>query len=165
METKQAKKRGRPRVFSDLAITTVLMIKRIFSMPLRASQGFMDSVFRLAQLPLCCPHYSCISRRAKDVDVRFKTKTKGPILQGLKVYGEGEGKAKKHGTDGKRRVWRKLHLTVETSTHEIIAAELRLSTVTDAEVLPNLLKQIRRKILEYQAMELMTRGIVTQQSV
>ncbi|MCA3895970.1 IS5 family transposase [Vibrio vulnificus] len=147
-------RRGRPRVFSDLAITTALMVKRIFSMPLRASQGFIDSVFRLARLPLKCPHYSCISRRAKDVDVSFKTKTKGPIRHlaidatGLKVYGEGEWKVKKHGTDGKRRVWRKLHLAVDTSTHEIIAAELSLSTVTDAEVLPNLLKQTRRKILE-----------------
>nr|AKN37953.1 Mobile element protein [Enterovibrio norvegicus] len=146
--------RGRPRVFSDLAITTALMVKRIFSMPLRASQGFIDSVFRLGQIPLSCPHYSCISRRAKDVDVSFKTKTKGPIQHlaidatGLKVYGEGEWKVKKHGTDGKRRVWRKLHLAVDTSTHEIIAAELSLSTVTDAEVLPNLLKQTRRKILE-----------------
>ncbi|WP_175443270.1 transposase, partial [Vibrio sonorensis] len=82
---------GRPRIFSDLAITTVLMVKRIFSMPLRASQGSMDSVFRLAQLPLRCPHYSCIRRRANDVDVSFKTKTKGPIQHlaidatGLKV--------------------------------------------------------------------------------
>ncbi len=155
-EWKQGKqnKRGRSRVFSDLAITTALMVKRIFSMPLRASQGFMDSVFQLAQLPLRCPHYSCISRRAKDVNVSFKTKTKGPIQHlaidatGLKVYGEGEWKVKKHGTDGKRRVWRKLHLAVDTSTHEIIAAELSLSSVTDAEVLPNLLKQTRRKILE-----------------
>lgn len=101
-EWKQSKqkKRGRPRVFSDLAITTALMVKRIFSMPLRASQGFIDSVFQLAQLPLCCPHYSCISRRAKNVEVSFKTKTKGPILHlaidatGLKVYGEGEWKVK-----------------------------------------------------------------------
>ncbi|ENM5824385.1 IS5 family transposase, partial [Vibrio mimicus] len=138
-------KRGRPRIFSDLAITTALMVKRIFSMPLRASQGFMDPVFRLAQLPLRCPHYSCISCRAKDVDVSFKTKTKGPIQHlaidatGLKVYGEGKWKVKKHGTDGKLRVWRKLHLAVDTSTHEIIAAELSLSTVSEAEVLPNLL--------------------------
>ncbi|MEZ8170236.1 IS5 family transposase, partial [Vibrio sp. FF266] len=36
----------------------------------------------------------------------------------------------------------------DTSTHEIIAAELSLSTVTDGEVLPNLLKQTRRSILE-----------------
>ncbi len=55
---------------------------------------------------------------------------------------------KKHGTDGKRRVWRKLHLAVDASTHEIVAAELSLSNVTDAEVLSSLLKQTRRRILE-----------------
>ncbi len=55
---------------------------------------------------------------------------------------------KKHGTDGKRRVWRKLHLAVDSDTHEIIGAELTLSGVTDAEVLPNLLKQTLRAIKE-----------------
>ncbi len=153
---KQSKqnKRGRPRQFSDLAITTALMVKRVFSMPLRALQGFIDSVFSLANVPILCPHYSCISRRAKQVEVSFKPKTRGAIQHlaidatGLKVYGEGEWKVKKHGTDGKRRVWRKLHLAVDISTHEIVAAELSLSTVTDAEVLPNLLKQTRRRIIE-----------------
>lgn len=48
---------------------------------------------------------------------------------------------------GESRVWRKLHLEVDTSTHGI-AAELRLSNVTDAEVLRNLLKQTRRRIIE-----------------
>ncbi|WP_428843738.1 transposase, partial [Vibrio parahaemolyticus] len=38
--------------FSDLAITTALMVKRVFSMPLRALQGFLDSVFKLANIPL-----------------------------------------------------------------------------------------------------------------
>lgn len=48
----------------------------------------------------------------------------------------------------KRRIWRKLHVSVDTSTHEVIANELSLSTVTDSNVLPNLLKKTRRKILE-----------------
>ena len=41
-EWKQNKqgKRGRPRRFSDLAITTALMVKRILSMPLRARKVF-----------------------------------------------------------------------------------------------------------------------------
>ncbi|GAJ73418.1 LOW QUALITY PROTEIN: mobile element protein [Vibrio sp. JCM 18904] len=123
-------------------------------MSLRALQGFIDSVFSLANVPIVCPHYSCISRRAKQVEVSFKPKTKGAIQHlaidatGLKVYGEGEWKVKKHGTDVKRRVWRKLHLAVDTSTHEIVAAELSLSNVTDAEVLPSLLKQTRRRIIE-----------------
>jgi hypothetical protein len=55
---------------------------------------------------------------------------------------------KKHGTDGKRRVWRKLHLAVDTDTHEIIVVELILSGVTDVELLPNLLKQTHRSIKE-----------------
>lgn len=151
---KQSKqyKRGRPRQFSDLAITTALMVKRIFSLPLRALQGFIDSVFKLANVPLVCPHYTCISRRAKEVEVSFHTSSRGVIQHlaidatGLKVYGEGEWKVKKHGTDGKRRVWRKLHLAVDTDTHEIIAAELTLSGVTDAEVLPSLLKQTLRTV-------------------
>ncbi|TPE62821.1 IS5 family transposase, partial [Shewanella sp. LC2] len=119
-------RKGRPRVFSDLAITTALMVKRVFSMPLRALQGFINSVFKLADIPLSCPHYTCISKRAKTVKIAFKTKTRGTIEHlaidstGLKVYGEGEWKVKKHGTDGKRRVWRKLHIAVDTHSHEII---------------------------------------------
>ncbi len=159
--TKQ-RKRGRPRIFSDLAISTALMVKRLFALPLRALQGFINSIFSLAKIPLKCPHYTCISRRAKTVEVAFKTDTRGPIQHlaidatGLKVYGEGEWKVKKHGTEGKRRVWRKLHIAVDTATHEIIAAELSLSSVTDAEVLPNLLKQTRRKSKRCQVMELTT---------
>ncbi|CCO50352.1 transposase (fragment) [Vibrio nigripulchritudo SOn1] len=73
---------------------------------------------------MLCPYYSYISTRAQTVNVAFKTKTKGIIQHltidatGLKGYGEGEWKVKKHGTDGKRRVWRKLHLAVDTNTHE-----------------------------------------------
>ncbi|WP_198593719.1 transposase, partial [Vibrio sp. 10N.286.45.B6] len=75
------------------AITTALMVKRVFSMPLRALQGFIDSIFRLTHVPLSCPHYTCISRRAKQVEASFKTKTRGAIqhlaidANGLKVYG------------------------------------------------------------------------------
>ncbi len=72
-------KHGRPRRFSDLAITTAFMAKRVFSMPLRALQGFIDSIFRLANVPLSCPHYTSISRRTKQVEVSFKTKMRGAI--------------------------------------------------------------------------------------
>lgn len=122
-------------------------------MPLRALQGFLDSVFKLANIPLVIPHYTCISCRAKEVEVSFKTKTIGAIQHlaidatGLKVYGEGEWKAKKHGTDGKRKLSNNMHIEVDTSTLQIVA-ELSLSNVTDTEVLPNLLKQTRRKIIE-----------------
>ncbi len=64
---------------------------------------------------------------------------------GLKVFGEGEWKVRKHGAE-KRRVWRKLHLAVDPVTHDIVAAEVSLENVHDAEVLPTLLNPLRRKL-------------------
>ena len=58
------------------------------------------------------------------------------------------GKSRSMVLKGESRVWRKLHLEVDTSTHGIVAAELSLSNVTDVEVLRNLLKQTRRRIIE-----------------
>ena len=46
----------------------------------------------------------------------------------------------------KRRVWRKLHLAVDPVTHDIVAAEVSLENVHDAEVLPTLLNPLRRKL-------------------
>ncbi len=61
--------RGRPLYYTDMAVTTVLMIKRVFNLSLRALQGFVDSVFTLMSLPLRCPDYSLVSRRAKTVSI------------------------------------------------------------------------------------------------
>lgn len=80
----------------------------------------MSSTFKLANILLVSPHYTCISRRTKEAEVSFKAKARGAIQHlaidatGLKVY--GEGKIKEHGTDGKLRVWRKLHIAVDTSS-------------------------------------------------
>ena len=127
------------------------MLKRVFRLTLRAAQGFIDSIFTLMKLPLRCPDYSCVSRRAKSVSIPFKNPTRGEIAHlvidstGLKVFGEGEWKVKKHGQE-KRRVWRKLHLAVDADTHEIICADLSLNNVTDAEAFPGLIRQTHRKI-------------------
>lgn len=121
-----------------MAITTVLMMKRVFNLPLRALQGCVDSIFKLMELPLCYPDYSLVSKRAKSVNISIKTPTRGEISHlvidstGLKVFGEGEWKVRQHGAD-RRRVWRKLHLAADSATHEIICADLSLSGTTDAQ--------------------------------
>ncbi len=127
------------------------MLKRVFHLTLRAAQGFIDSIFTLMKLPLHCPDCSCVSRRAKSVCIPFKNSTRGEIAHlvidatGLKVFGEGEWKVKKHGQE-KRRVWRKLHLAVDAGTHEVICADLSLNNVTDAEAFPGLIRQTHRKV-------------------
>lgn len=139
-----------------MAIATVLMMKRVFNLSLRALQGFVDSIFTLIALPLRCPDYSLVSKRAKSVNISIKTPTRGEISHlvidttGLKVFGEGEWKVRLHGAD-KRRVWCKLHLGADSATHEIICADLSLSGTTDAQALPELINQTHRKIREASA--------------
>ncbi|WP_407214987.1 IS5 family transposase [Enterobacter kobei] len=122
-----------------------------FRLTLRAAQGFIDSIFTLMNVPLRCPDYTSVSKRAKSVNVSFKTFTRGEIAHlvidstGLKVFGEGEWKVKKHGKE-RRRIWRKLHLAVDSNTHEIICADLSLNNVTDSEAFPGLIRQTHRKI-------------------
>lgn len=104
--------RGRPQSYSDLAITTVLVVKRVFRLTLRAAQGFIDSIFALMNVPLRCPDYTSVSKRAKSVNVSFKTPIRGEIAHlvidstGLKVFGEGEWKVKKSGVvSGESCIW------------------------------------------------------------
>ena len=84
------------------------MIKPEFRLTLWAALGFIDSIFVLLSVLLRCPDYNCVSRRAKSVSVSFKTPTRGEIVHlvidstGLKVFGEGECKLKKHGKERRR---------------------------------------------------------------
>jgi len=43
--------RGRPQHYSDLAITTILVVKRVFHLTLLAAQGFIDSIFAMMGIP------------------------------------------------------------------------------------------------------------------
>jgi hypothetical protein len=72
--------RGRPQRYSDLAITTVLVIKRVFRLTLRAAQGFIDSIFTLMNVPLRCPdsvsagaqsRLMSVSKRSPEVKSRI----------------------------------------------------------------------------------------------
>jgi hypothetical protein len=53
-----------------------------FRLTLRAAQGFIDSIFALMNVPLRCPDYTSVSKRAKSVNVSFKTFTRGEIAPG-----------------------------------------------------------------------------------
>ncbi len=132
------------------------MVKGIFKLPLRALQDFLDSIFGLMDVPLKSPSYSCISKRAKTVEVNYRLPSRGPVAHvvidatGLKVFGEVEWKMRKYGRE-KRRVWRKLHLAIDDSTHEVISAVVSLASVGDNEALPTQLNPLRRKIAQVSA--------------
>jgi hypothetical protein len=64
---------------------------------------------------------------------------------GLKVYGEGEWKVRKHGWTT-RRTWRELHLGVNADTQEIVAHQLTPAYADDARQLKPLLAQIKTPV-------------------
>lgn len=140
--------RGRGFTYSDACIELALTLRSLFRFPLRATQGFLEGLVQLMNLNLQVPHYSSLSRRADGLSVVLRKKEKSGSLDlvidstGLKVYGEGEWKMRTHGKQ-KRRTWRKYHVAVDPSTHEVIAMELTESNVHDADVVADLMKGLK----------------------
>jgi hypothetical protein len=141
-------KRGRPQIYSDLAIQCCLTLKAVFKLPLRATQGFVCSLMQLLSLPLSVPDYSLLSIRQRTLSLRLpkaskKTERMHLVVDstGLKLFGEGEWKVKKHGKE-KRRTWLKLHLAIDEKEHSIEACLITADNVHDCEALPELLNQI-----------------------
>lgn len=148
--------KGRSNIFSDVAIETALTVKGVFSLSLRATEGFLNSVFQLMDIACISPGYSCLSKRARVAQIKYKRPSRGQVAHvvidstGIKTFGEGEWHVKKHGKQQRRR-WRKMHLAVDASSHDVIATEVSLDSVGDNQVLPSLLNPLRRNIKQVSA--------------
>lgn len=138
--------RGRPIEYADHAIATALLIREVFKLPLRQTEGFMNSIVLLMKADIDIPDYSCISKRSIELPRLLLNKAMEPgshvIVDstGLKVYGKDEWHQEKHGVSA-RRTWRKLHLAIDEK-HQIISVELTTPEVGDPSAVPDLLKQI-----------------------
>lgn len=134
-------KPGRPDTYSDDAIRCGLMIKAVFRIALRALQGFIKSLITILGLDLSCPHYSVFCRRAKDLQIPLRKLLKpGEKLNvifdstGVKVYGEGEWKVRKHGYS-KRRTWRKVHVGMCADSGQVVVSGMTSNNVSDDETM------------------------------
>ena len=140
-------KRGRQPVYSDAAVQTCLTMKVLFGMALRQTTGFVESLLGLIGLNWDVPDFSTLSRRQKGLAVNIPhRRSLGPLhllidSTGIKVEGEGEWNARKHG-GAKRCIWRKVHLGIDEETLEVRAVEVTSSDIGDAPMLPELLGQI-----------------------
>lgn len=137
---------GQPS-YSDLAITTALMLRAVFRLALRQTEGLIGSVLRLLGLDLPVPDHSTIARRARAVTPpQAQRSIGGPVhllvdSTGLKLCGPGEWLIEKHATR-KRRSWRKLHIGVDAASGRIVAATLTDRDVDDAAQVGSLLDQV-----------------------
>ena len=139
--------RGAQFVYSDQTIEWILTVRVLLGLPLRQTQGFIQSLLGLMQLELAVPDYSTLSRRQGNLAVVLPTQRPHTSMHlvvdstGLKVYGEGEWKVRQHGWT-KRRTWRKLHVGVNEATGEVVAQTLTSHRIDDASQVVPLLAQV-----------------------
>ena len=159
-KAKPTGRRGAQPKFSDLAIETALTMRLVFSLPLRQTEGFLGSLFKLMGVDLEAPDNTTLSRRSATLNVSLpQSRRTGPInliidSSGLAIAGEGEWAAVKHGGNG-RRGWKK-----ESGYHRqgrventffrfkaVIGERLRARTIasqeTEAAVACNVLNQMQ----------------------
>lgn len=147
----EEKKNGRPFLYSDIAIETLLAIRELFRLPYRQTEGLGRALAKLMNAQIAIPHHTSLVKRAAKMKIDSNLRSpQGSIAivvdsTGLKVFGEGEWKARQHGVS-KRRTWRKLHLAVDPATHTIVAHTLTDNRTHDGDVVEPLLNQIESEV-------------------
>lgn len=133
----RTQRRGRPKVYADEMIRCGLMVRALFKIPLRMLQGFVASLVAALGISAICPHYSVFCRRAKGLKIPLRRLLKsGERLNivfdstGVKVFGEGEWKVRKHGYS-KRRTWRKIHIGMCADTGQVVVSAMSTCDVSD----------------------------------
>lgn len=146
------KQKGAQFVYSDLCIESLAMLKVVFRLPYRQLRGFAQSLLMMMRLDdLDVPSYTQICRRARQLEIDLSVVKADEAITvvidstGLKIYGEGEWKVRKHGVS-KRRTWRKLHLGCDPETGFIHCATLTTNDIDDASQLVPLLDQVEEPI-------------------
>jgi len=144
-------KRGGIIKYADAAIICVLTLRNLYKIPLRASQGLVESLITLTRLKLEAPNYSTLSRRAGKLKICLSTVNIQEPLHvlidstGIKIYGESEWKSVKHGTY-RYQVWRKLHIMMDVKRQIILSADYSECGKHDSNYLPLLLDQIEEEV-------------------
>jgi len=138
---------GRPKVYSDIAIECCLTLRSFFQLPLRATQGLIESLFGVIGVKTKVPSYTQLCRRQQTLNLKLKHHVKGKIHvvidgTGLKIFGEGEWKVRQHGYT-KHRMWRKLHIGIDVESQQIVMMELTDNKVGENKKLPGLLEQYK----------------------
>ena len=144
----QDKKVVAEKLYPDSIIECCLLLGKVYRQPLRQTQGFVGSLLVLMGHKDCqVPDYTTLCRRqsrlSPQVSEALQSGKKIDIAidsTGLKLYGEGEWKVRKHGTS-KRRTWRKLHIGIDVNTQEIVCVELTTNAEDDAVVAGRMLKE------------------------
>ena len=151
---------GSSKHYTDDAIIACHEIRQVYKLPLRQTEGFINSLFRLMRTSITCPNYTTLSKRLKQLNIKCPRYTKSSKMApdiaaiaidstGLKRFGPDEWHVEKHRINA-RRYWRKAHFGIDES-HIIQAATLTDRFSHDDEVIDSLLSQIHAEVHHFSA--------------
>ena len=148
--------RGASPFYTDQAIELMAVVKFLFHQASRQAEGLLCSIFELMKVSLPVPDHTTFSRRLAKLQIQLPlqdAKSARHLVAdstGIKVYGEGEWKVRQHGYS-KRRTWRKLHLCVDQATLEIVSVGGSPNSVSDGQMLPELLAAVAGEVSQVSA--------------
>ena len=151
---------GTPPLFTDFAIITCHEIRQVYRLPFRQTEGFINSLFAMLNIPLSCPSFSTLSTRLSALNIqspRYKNTDRPDDSvhaiaidsTGLKRFGRGEWHEQKYQLSNKAS-WRKLHLGVNED-HYIEGCTLTDRFSHDDSQVEPLLEQIEEPIDHFTA--------------
>ena len=144
--TARSRKPGRQQKYSNHAIETSVILGMVFHLPSRQTEGFLRSLFGLLGVKNDVPDHTTISRRKRSLGAaNLCSPSTKPVhilidSSGLRVH---VGQMRK---PPKNRDYRKLHLAVDAKTGDVLGCDLTNRRRTDAELVPSLLRQVKRPI-------------------
>jgi Transposase DDE domain len=142
---------GAPRQYTDFCIIICHEIRQVYRLPLRQSEGFINSIFRMMGLNIKCPNYSVLSKRLLTLNIPCPRYTEKDTPDddvaamtidstGLKRFGRDEWHQEKHKVSAKRS-WRKLHVCVDDK-HYIHGSVLTDRFASDEGTIDDLIEQV-----------------------
>jgi IS5 family transposase len=156
--------RGRPRLYSDAVITSLLKLQALFHLGDRETIGLARSLFALLHLEVRVPDHTTLARRRARLHLGLPiSATRRPLhlvvdSTGLAVRGEGSWQLHRCGNAAgaaRRLTWkchyRRIHLAVDEATGELRALAVSSMNVTDGEMLPALLNAVTAPLAQVTA--------------
>lgn len=141
------RQRGGPYQYSDQAIEAGLILRLVYHLPWRQTEGFLESILTCMDVSLAVPDYTTLARRSAGLLSHLEADIGDEPLHvvvdstGLKVFGEGEWKVRQH-SYSKRRTWQKLHVALDTATGQVVGHTMTSNRVDDASQVDALVEQI-----------------------
>jgi ribosomal protein L34E len=158
---KGKRKPGGNVVYSDVAIEIMLTIKYLFRLPLRQTQGFVDSLFKRVGIAVQIPDYSSLSRRAKSLSLKIRQYRRNPEeplhlaidATGLSIFTCSPAHAYKYLKNRtlNSRSWQKLHVAYDLTSCQVVNVKLANNSIHDAAVFGHLTNLPGKRIASIRA--------------